>query len=107
MRPLSLSIFPVTAASVRTLVVSWKDAADTNESVASEALVIPRRILSNSIKAFPSSERILFFSATADSSACSPKIKSESPGSVISTFLSICLKITSMCLSDISTPWSL
>ena len=59
MSPLSLSILPVTAASVRTLVVSWKDAADTNESVASEALVIPRRILSNSIKAFPSSERVL------------------------------------------------
>ncbi len=29
------------AASVRTLVVSWNDAADRNESVASEALVMP------------------------------------------------------------------
>ena len=30
------------AASVSTLVVSWKEAAERNDSVASEALVIPR-----------------------------------------------------------------
>ena len=30
-----------------TLVVSWKEAADRNESVASEALVMPRMIGSN------------------------------------------------------------
>jgi hypothetical protein len=33
-------------------VVSWKDAAEINDSVASEAFVIPRRILSNFISAF-------------------------------------------------------
>ena len=32
------------AASVRTRVVSWKDAADRKESVARDALVIPSRI---------------------------------------------------------------
>ena len=30
-----------------TLVVSWKEAAERNESVASEALVMPRMISSN------------------------------------------------------------
>ena len=39
--PTSGSIFPLIAASVRTLVVSWNEAADKNESVASAALVIP------------------------------------------------------------------
>ena len=38
---------PSSAASVSTLVVSWKEAADRNESVASEALVMPRMIGSN------------------------------------------------------------
>ena len=38
---------PSSAASVSTLVVSWKEAADRNESVASEALVMPRMISSN------------------------------------------------------------
>ena len=37
---------PSSAASVRTLVVSWNDAADRNESVASDALVMPRMISS-------------------------------------------------------------
>ena len=37
---------PSSAASVRTFVVSWKEAADRNESVFSEALVIPSTISS-------------------------------------------------------------
>ena len=41
-----------------TLVVSWKEAADRNESVASEALVMPRMISSNSASSF-----LAFFSA--------------------------------------------
>ena len=40
-RPKRWSDLPSMAASVRTLVVSWKEAADSHESVASEALVIP------------------------------------------------------------------
>ena len=36
-RPISGSILPLIAASVRTFVVSWKDAADRNELVAREA----------------------------------------------------------------------
>ena len=44
---------PVTAASVNTLVVSWKDAADINESVANDAFVIPSNTLSYSAGFFP------------------------------------------------------
>ena len=46
-RPARRSILPSSAASVRTFVVSWKEAADRNESVASEAFVMPRMISSN------------------------------------------------------------
>ena len=42
LRPSSRSILPSIAASVSTLVVSWNDAADRNDSVASDAFVIPR-----------------------------------------------------------------
>src|SRR5213596_893557 len=46
LRPLSRSILPSRAASVRTFVVSWKDAADRNESVLSDAFVMPRMMSS-------------------------------------------------------------
>src|ERR1044072_3183484 len=42
-RPTSLSDRPLIAASVRTRVVSWKEAADSHESVASDAFVMPIR----------------------------------------------------------------
>src|SRR3977135_3051098 len=42
-KPSSLSLLPWIAASVRILVVSWNDAADNHDSVASDALVIPIR----------------------------------------------------------------
>ena len=41
LRPSSGSYLPLIAASVRTRVVSWKLAADRNDSVASDALVTP------------------------------------------------------------------
>ena len=40
-KPTSGSTLPLMAASVRTLVVSWNEAADRKLSVASAALVIP------------------------------------------------------------------
>src|SRR6478735_2761337 len=49
-RPSRRSVLPSSAASVSTLVVSWNEAADRNESVASDALVMPRMI--SSIVAF-------------------------------------------------------
>ena len=39
--PSRLSILPFTAASLRTLVVSWNDAAEINDLVCNDALVIP------------------------------------------------------------------
>ena len=41
-RPSSRSTLPSIDASVSTFVVSWKDAAERNDSVASDAFVIPR-----------------------------------------------------------------
>ncbi len=41
LRPSSGSLLASIAASVSTRVVSWKEAADSHDSVASEALVIP------------------------------------------------------------------
>ena len=42
-KPFSVSILAVVAASVKTRVVSWKLAAETKESEASEAFVIQSR----------------------------------------------------------------
>ena len=41
LRPSRWSTLPLTAASFSTLVVSWKDAAEINDLVCREALVIP------------------------------------------------------------------
>ena len=41
LRPSSVSALPLTAASVSTRVVSWNDAAEMNERVCSDALVMP------------------------------------------------------------------
>ena len=43
--PIKWSSFPFIAASVKTLVVSWNEAADKNDSVARDALVIPSNTL--------------------------------------------------------------
>ena len=40
--PTKLSLLPLTLTSVRTRVVSWKDAAEIKLSVLSDDLVIPR-----------------------------------------------------------------
>ena len=41
LRPSSVSILPLSVASVRTRVVSWKEAAEMNDRVCRLALVIP------------------------------------------------------------------
>ena len=55
-RPSRLSIFPFIEASVKTLVVSWKEAAEIKEFVCSEAFVIPNKTLSNETSFFLSLE---------------------------------------------------
>ena len=44
--PSKESVLPFIEASVKTLVVSWKEAAEINELVCKEALVIPNKTLS-------------------------------------------------------------
>jgi hypothetical protein len=62
-RPSSWSERPSMAASVSTRVVSWNDAADSQESVASDALVIPMSSGRPSAGCLPSSTRERFISA--------------------------------------------
>ena len=45
-KPSRVSVLPLIEASVKTLVVSWNDAADINELVCNEAFVIPNKTLS-------------------------------------------------------------
>jgi hypothetical protein len=45
LRPRRLSTEPLMLASVRTRVVSWKEAAEMKESVENEALVMPGTFL--------------------------------------------------------------
>ncbi len=77
-----------------------------NDSVASDAFVMPS---STGSKRAGSPSRFSISalnSSTRARSICSPRNSFESPGSVISTFCSIWRTITSMCLSLIFTPCS-
>ena len=65
LRPLNWSCLPVTAASVRTLVVSWNEAAEMNDVVASEAFVIPRSTLSYSAGLRPLELTLSFSSSSS------------------------------------------
>ena len=104
LRPISGSTLPLIAASVRTFVVSWNEAAERNELVASDALVIPRIIGVPVAFLLPSSSSFSLTSVNSRVSTCEPGKKSESPADSITIFLSICLTISSICLSLISTP---
>src|SRR3984957_8542030 len=88
-RPSSVSTLPLTAASVRTRVVSWKDAAEMNERVCRLALVMPSRTGVPVASFLPSAFMISLADSSSVSSICSPGRKSVSPGSTISTFCSI------------------
>ena len=69
------------AASVSTRVVSWNDAADSHESVASDALVMPISSGRPSAGVLPSWTSWRFTSAYTLASTRSPGRKPESPGS--------------------------
>ena len=94
------------AASVSTRVVSWKEAAEMNESVDSEALVMPSRMFSYDGGSLPSSFILSVASRSSLRSTCSPTMKLVPPGAVTTTRRSIWRTITSMCLSLIFTPCS-
>ena len=104
--PNSWSDLPSMAASVSTRVVSWNEAADSQLSVASEALVIPISSGRPSAGRFPSWTSCRLTSAYERLSTRSPGRNEASPGSATSTRRSIWRTISSMCLSWIDTPWS-
>ena len=84
-----MSTRPLTAASVSTRVVSWKEAAEMNDLVCKDALVMPSST-GSALAGFSFSESSLAFSSSySPLSICSPSRKVDSPASVISTFCSI------------------
>ena len=106
-RPSSRSILPSIEASVSTFVVSWKDAAERNDSVASDAFVIPRISGSNVACSFFSFFTRAFSRSSTTRSTSWPGSSSVSPALSTRTFFSIWRTISSMCLSWISTPCDL
>ena len=103
-RPSSGSDFALIAASVRTRVVSWKDAAASHESVASDAFVMPMRIGRADAGSPPDSTTCALVSSKRLRSTSSPGRNSVSPGSMMWTLRSIWRMMISMCLSWIVTP---
>ena len=63
--PLKKSTLPVTDASVSTRVVSWNEAAEINELVVSEALVMPSNTLSNCAGSLPAATALAFSSTSS------------------------------------------
>ena len=98
---------PSSAASVSTLVVSWKEAAERNDSVASDALVIPRITSSAFAGVPPSSLTSLLIRFRRWRSSSAPGSRVVEPFDSIRTFFIIWRTISSMCLSLMSTPWAL
>ena len=104
--PTRRSRLPSRAASVRTFVVSWKEAAERKDSVASEAFVMPRMTSSPLAGVPPSSLVFLFNRLRLPRSSSCPGSRLVEPFDSIRTFFSIWRAINSMCLSLISTPWA-
>ena len=91
-------------ASVSTRVVSWKDAAEMNESVESEALVMPRSSERPIAGRPPVISTRWFSSLNRKRSVCCSSRKVVSPTSSILTQRSIWRTMVSMCLSEMVTP---
>src|SRR6516165_7577676 len=104
LRPRRSSLSPRTAASVSTRVVSWNEAAEMNDSVASDALVIPSSTGCRRAVFLPSVCARSLMSSARERSSCSPRSSAVSPTSCTSVLRSIWRMITSMCLSLIFTP---
>ena len=102
--PSKWSTFPRIAASVKIRVVSWNEAAAKNDSLSREALVIPSNIGLPLAGCFPLIIASLFPSVNSCKSAYVPGKKLVLPPSTIRILLIILLAITSICLSEISTP---
>ena len=79
LRPSSLSTLPEMAASVSTLVVSWKDAAARNDSVFNDALVTPSSTGRAVAGSPPSASTWRFLSSNSNRSTSSLGSNSVSP----------------------------
>ena len=66
-----MSLEPRTDASVSTRVVSWNEAADINDSVTNDALVIPSNTGLKVAGCLPSAINLSFKSNKRDFSTCS------------------------------------
>ncbi len=93
------------AASVSTLVVSWNDAADSHDSVASDALVMPISTGRPEAGVPPSATTLRFWRLVAHpvhqvtgQQVRVPRLDHRHPAS-------ICRMMISMCLSWIGAPW--
>ncbi|MNX90539.1 hypothetical protein D3C86_1225940 [compost metagenome] len=84
-----MSFLPWTEASVRTRVVSWKDAAEMKLRVCSDALVMPSRTGCVVARRPPRFSTLAFSRAASATSTVSPRIRVVSPESRTSTFCSI------------------
>ncbi len=105
--PTSPSLRPSIAASVSTRVVSWNDAAESHESVASDAFVIPMssgRPSAGLLALLDEPPVVLGELAGVDLLARAGTASRPAP--TRSTRRSIWRTITSMCLSWIDTPCS-
>ena len=102
--PTSESLRAEIAASVSTRVVSWKDAAESHDSVASEALVMPMSTGRPEAGSLPSDTTRRFSASNLARSTSEPGRNSVAPDSITVMRLSICRMITSMCLSWMATP---
>jgi hypothetical protein len=102
-RPTSGSDADSSAASVSTRVVSWKEAADSHESVASDALVIPISIgRPRRLAAFGQDAVVLLVEPHPVDVVAGQE--AVSPASTTFTRRNICRTISSTCLSWIGTP---
>src|SRR5690349_14613928 len=99
-KPRSSSRLPMIAASVSTRVVSWNDAAEMNESVDNEALVMPSRIALPSAGRPPASDTRRFSERNLHLSTTSSGRNSVSPMSSILTQRIIWRVMVSRCLSS-------
>jgi hypothetical protein len=104
-KPRSRSFWPMTAASVRTRVVSWKEAAARKLEVESDAFVTPSRTVCAVAGSPPAAMVRALMSSNSKRSKSSIGRSSVSPASSMRTLRSIWRTMISMCLSLIVTPW--
>ena len=98
-RPNRLSDLAWIAASVSTLVVSWNEAADNHDSVASDAFVMPISTGRPWAGMRPSVTIWRFWVSKVFRSTSSPGSIEVSPDSITVIRRSICRMMISMCLS--------